>query len=218
MKISQFLKRAIMPLLFVFAGAANAQIPTTDVAAISTQVANQVEQITKWVQQYQQLKAQIDQAKAQFESMTGSRGLANLLNNDKLKSLLPADWQQIIADVKRTTAYINERNKYPSVTGMPKTNAMYDLIASQNATMADLYGKSQDRLKQIQDLMASIDNATDPAAKADLTNRLISEQNSIQANQNLVSVLQSRQKSELESASLAASKEFACQEFKRSGC
>ena len=218
MSISKFLKKLLLPILLVVTGAANAQIPTTDVAAISTQVANQVEQIAKWAQQFQQMKAQIEQAKAQLESMTGSRGLGNILNNEQLKSLLPEDWQKIATDIQKTAGYMTERNKYPTVSGMPKTNAMYDLIASQNSVMNDLYGKSQSRLKQIQDLMAKIDTAADPAAKTDLTNRLISEQNSIQANQNLVAVLQSRQKAELDSAASAAAKEYGCKEFKRASC
>ena len=218
MSISKVLKKLLLPILLVATGAANAQIPTTDVAAISTQVANQVEQIAKWAQQFQQMKAQIDQAKAQLESMTGSRGLGNILNNEQLKSLLPEDWQKIATDIQKTAGYMTERKKYPTVPGMPKTNAMYDLIASQNSVMNDLYGKSQSRLKQIQDLMAKIDTAVDPAAKTDLTNRLISEQNSIQANQNLVAVLQSRQKAELDSASSAAAKEYGCKEFKSASC
>ena len=218
MSISKLVRNLIFPVMLAITGAANAQIPVTDVAQISTTVANQVESIAKWVQQFQQMKAQIDQAKSQFESMTGSRGLGNILNNEQLKSLLPEDWQKIASDVQKTAGYLTERNKYPTVSGMPKTNAMYDLIASQNSVMNDLYGKSQSRLKQIQDLMAKIDTAADPAAKTDLTNRLISEQNSIQANQNLVAVLQSRQKAELDAAASSAAKEYGCKEFKRASC
>ena len=104
------------------------------------------------------------------------------------------------------------------LSGLPKANALYDVIASHNAIMSDLYGKANSRLSLIQSLTAQIDSANDPAAKADLANRLISEQNAIQANQNLVTILQSKQKQELEVASQAAVKELSCKDFKRSGC
>ena len=211
-------RAAIGALVFVFAGAAHAQIPVTDVAHISTTVANQVEQIAKWAQQYNQLQQQITQYQQQYSAITGSRGMGALLDNTALKAALPADWQQVLTDVKKTSAYVTERGKYPTFSNAPKANAMYDVVASQNAIMTDLYGKANSRLSLIQSLTAQIDSANDPAAKADLANRLINEQNAIQANQNLVTILQSKQKQDLEVASQAAVKELSCKDFKRSGC
>ena len=211
-------RAAIGALVFVFAGAAQAQIPVTDVASISTSVANQVESIAKWAQQFNQLQQQITQYQQQYAAITGPRGMAALLDNSALKAALPADWQQVLTDVKKTSAYITERGKYPTFSNAPKANAMYDVVASQNAIMTDLYGKANSRLSLIQSLTAQIDSANDPAAKADLANRLISEQNAIQANQNLVTILQSKQKQELETAAQLAAKEHTCKEFKRSCC
>ena len=211
-------RAAIGALVFVFAGAAQAQIPVTDVASISTSVANQVESIAKWAQQFNQLQQQIQQYQQQYAAITGPRGMGALLDNTALKAALPADWQQVLTDVKKTSAYITERKKYPTFSSAPKANSMYDVIASQNALMSDLYGKANSRLSLIQSLTAQIDSANDPAAKADLANRLISEQNAIQANQNLVTILQSKQKQELEAAAQLAAKEHTCKEFKRSGC
>ena len=181
-------RAAIGALVFVFAGAAQAQIPVTDVASISTSVANQVESIAKWTQQFNQLQQQITQYQQQYAAITGPRGMAALLDNSALKAALPADWQQVLTDVKKTSAYLTERGKYPTFSNAPKANAMYDVVASQNAIMSDLYGKANSRLSLIQSLTAQIDSANDPAAKADLANRLISEQNAIQANQNLVTI------------------------------
>lgn len=211
-------RAAIGALVFVFAGAAQAQIPVTDVAHISTSIANQVESIAKWAQQFNQLQQQITQYQQQYAAITGPRGMGALLDNTALKAALPADWQQVLTDVKKTSAYITERKKYPTFSSAPKANSMYDVIASQNALMSDLYGKANSRLSLIQSLTAQIDSANDPAAKADLANRLISEQNAIQANQNLVTILQSKQKQELEAAAQLAAKEHTCKEFKRSGC
>ncbi len=211
-------RAAIGALVFVFAGAAQAQIPVTDVASISTSVANQVESIAKWAQQFNQLQQQITQYQQQYAAITGPRGMAALLDNSALKAALPADWQQVLTDVKKTSAYITERGKYPTFSNAPKANAMYDVVASQNAIMTDLYGKANSRLSLIQSLTAQIDSANDPAAKADLANRLISEQNAIQANQNLVTILQSKQKQELETAAQQATQEHTCKEFKRPSC
>lgn len=216
--ILKITRAAIGALVFVFAGAAQAQIPVTDVASISTSVANQVESIAKWTQQFNQLQQQITQYQQQYAAITGPRGMAALLDNSALKAALPADWQQVLTDVKKTSAYITERGKYPTFSNAPKANAMYDVVASQNAIMSDLYGKANSRLSLIQSLTAQIDSANDPAAKADLANRLISEQNAIQANQNLVTILQSKQKQELEIAAQQATQEHTCKEFKRPSC
>ncbi len=216
--ISKTTRVALGALVVVFAGVAQSQIPVTDAASISTSVANQVESIAKWTQQFNQLQQQIQQYQQQYAAITGSRGMAALLDNSALKAALPPDWQQVLTDVKKTSAYVTERGKYPTFSNAPKANAMYDVIASQNAIMSDLYGKANSRLSLIQSLTAQIDSANDPAAKADLANRLISEQNAIQANQNLVTILQSKQKQELEAAAQLAAKEHTCKEFKRSGC
>ena len=217
-RIFKTTRAAIGALVFVFGGAAQAQIPVTDVASISTSIANQVESIAKWTQQFNQLQQQITQYQQQYAAITGPRGMAALLDNSALKAALPADWQQVLTDVKKTSAYITERGKYPTFSNAPKANAMYDVVASQNAIMSDLYGKANSRLSLIQSLTAQIDSANDPAAKADLANRLISEQNAIQANQNLVTILQSKQKQELETAAQQATQEHTCKEFNRPSC
>ncbi|ADN62005.1 P16 (plasmid) [Xylella fastidiosa subsp. fastidiosa GB514] len=209
---------SISAFVFVFAGAAHAQLQVYDAANISKSIANHAESIAKWKQQFEQLKQQIDQHQKQYEAITGSRGMGALLDNSALKASLPADWKQVLSDVKKTSAYATERSKYPTSENLQKTNAMYDVIASQDVIMSDLYSKANQRLSLIQSLTAQIDSANDPAAKADLANRLINEQNAIQANQNLVTILQAKQKQELEIASQAAVEELSCKEFKRSGC
>jgi type IV secretion system protein VirB5 len=213
----KFPRAFIGALVFVFAGAAHAQIPVTDGAHIGLSITNQVESISKWTQQFAQLQQQIQQYQQQYAAITGARGMGGLLNNQSMNAGLPADWKNVLASIKSTSAYATERAKYPTLTDRPKTNAMYDVMASQNATMSDLYAKSNQRLANIQALTAQIDAANDPAAKSDLANRLISEQNAIQANQNLVTILQSKQKQDMKEASREAQREYLCSEFKRTG-
>lgn len=214
MRFLRFIRSLSFPLLLALAGAANAQIPVTDAAQITTNVMNHVESIAKWAQQFQQMKEQIDQARSHFESVTGSRGMGNAFNKEELTTLLPENWQNLIEDIKGSDLYKSERNKYPELPDSPKLNAMFDSQALTNATMADFFKKSQDRVKQVKDLMSKIDSASDPAAKQDLANRLANEQNAIQANQNLLNLLMARQKQEQELASSEAAKEYACSEFK----
>lgn len=209
---------AAISLAVCLAGNVHAQIPVTDGTSIATQVKNQVEQLGKWAQQYQQLQAQIDQYKKQYEAITGARGMGDLLNSSAAKTALPQDWQDLLSSIKTTQGYLKKRQQYPTLPNMPKTNSMYDTIASQNALMEDLYSKTNARINQVQQLMRQIDRANDPAAKMDLTNRLISEQNAIQATQNLVSILQSKQKQEMEEAGRLASQEITCLEFGKKSC
>lgn len=208
-------KAALSAMVLAAAGTAQAQgIPTIDAAHIATSVANQVETIAKWGQQFSQMEQQLTQQAQHYAAITGSRGMGALLDNTGLRAALPSDWTQIVANVKSTAAYATARSQYPTFASLPKTTALYDVIAAQNATMSDLYTKANARAQVVQDLMSQIDLASDPAAKQDLTNRLISEQNAIQANQNLVSVLQAKQKDELAIASQQADAELTCKEFK----
>lgn len=219
MRLKNFFAKSLALLALVFAGAAQAQIPVTDGAQIGVVIGNQVEQISKWAAQYAQLKQQIEQYQAQFNAITGSRGMGALLSNTAgVAFALPKEWQDIITNIKATQGYLNYRKQYPTTLDMPKVNAMYDMIASQSALTDDLYSKTNARIKQIQDLMGQIDSANDPAAKTDLTNRLVSEQNAVQANQNLLTILQTKNKQDMENASSAAEKEILCKEFKRPTC
>jgi Type IV secretion system proteins len=51
------------------------------------------------------------------------------------------------------------------------------MTLAQSDPSADLFKKSNQRIELTQKLIKEIDKATDPAAKDDLTNRMIAEQN-----------------------------------------
>jgi len=218
-KASLSFSKSLVALSFVaVGGVAQAQIPVTDGAHIAVSVFNEVEQITKWVAQFQQLAQQIKQAEALFNSMNGARGMGTLFDNPGITTVLPPDWQNLISQIKSTAAYATNRAKYPTFSNKPATNNLYDVIASQESVMQDLYDKSTQRVQQIKQLMTEIDLASDPAAKMDLANRMANEQNAIQANMNLVNLLKTRQQQEVQAAGNAASKEFGCNEFKSTAC
>lgn len=210
----------------LFFSTAQAQIPTTDVAHIATSVFNAVETMGQWASQYgqmveqiQQYQQQITQMKQQYNSITGARGMGNLLSSSNVMSnYLPDDWQNVLSNVKNSSGYKLARSKYPSYSGRPKANALYDVVASHDSSTSDMYNRASTQMSDIRSLMGQIEGASDPAAKQDLMNRLVSQQNALQGTQNLVTLLHTKQKQELEQASSEAAKEHACGEFKRSGC
>lgn len=199
----------------------NAQIPTTDIASIMQDVMAQAETIAKWVAQAKQIESQITEAKNQvselqknYQAITGARGMGNFLNNPNVASMIPDDLSAALAMGKSSGAFTAERAKYPTFGSKPKLNAMYDVIAGQNVSTASLYSKTSERLTQVKGLMSAIDTATDPAAKQDLMNRLVNEQNSLEANKQAIASLQANQKIQLDNAAFQASREFKCSEFK----
>lgn len=215
-QIKQFLFLAMA--LFAW-GNAHAQIPVTDGASIAKQVANQLETIQKWGLQYAQMIQQIDQAKKQFESMNGARGLGTVSNSQAVKfdSIIPDSWQTLSG--QSLPGYKSARSKYPTTTDkQPKLSALFDTRASQEAQMSAIYDATTKRRQQVDSLMAQIDTATDPAAKADLMNRLVQEQNAIQASAQSLAALKEKQAHELSDARQAAVTESMCLEFNKSGC
>lgn len=192
--------KKVLALMVFVSISAHAQIPVTDGAAISaaaashaeslsTSVSQQAETVLKWVEQYKQMENQIMQAQRQFEAITGARGMGDLFNDQSLKNSLPHDWEGVLSAVKATAGYAKERAKYPTDPDKPAANAMYDVLASQNTMMTDIFKQTQGRLNQIEGLRSKINDATDQAAKLDLANRLASEMNAVQANQNLINIL-----------------------------
>lgn len=182
----------------VVSSTAYAQIPVTDGASIAQQVAAQIETIAKWKMQYDQMMAQIDQAKQQYESLTGSRGLGTIMNNAALRDYLPNDWQGVYDSVK-SGGYSGLSGRGQSVYN---SNKIYDSCASlkiaqerlscearavkgaQDKGFAlDAYDAAKSRINQIDQLMAKINDTSDPKAIAELQARIATEQANIQNEQ-----------------------------------
>lgn len=191
-------------LLASFSFVANAQVPVTDIAHITTTTQNQVANIAKYVEMINQYKTQIDQMKQQYESLTGSRGLGNILNNPQFAEYLPADWQNVYNSVRQ--------GGYEGLTGSAQAirdaNKLFDTCASKNgsdkqvceravakaaqdkAFATDAFDKAKLRWDQIQGLLQSINGTTDPKAIAELQARIASEQAAIQNEQTKLQMYQ----------------------------
>ena len=186
-------------------GNAQAQIPVTDAAAISTSIANHVEDIAKYVEQIAQLKAQLDQAKQLFDSMNGARGMASILNNPSGREYLPKDSAQIYSLVT------SSGGAFSSLTGSAKgikdagamlkaidtkspqsadmLNRAQNQLANQQATYEAAYNQAGQRFTKLQELVDTVDLANDPKAAADLQNRIAAEQTMLQNEQAKLAML-----------------------------
>lgn len=182
----------------LLSSAAFAQIPVTDGASIGQQIAAQVETIAKWKLQYDQMVSQIDQQKQQYQSLTGSRGLGTIMNNPALRDYLPADWQGVYDSVKgggyaglsgRGQAVYDANKIYDSCArvtlGEQRTACEARAVkAAQDKGFAlDAYDKAKSRISQIDQLMAQINDTSDPKAIAELQGRIAAEQANIQNEQ-----------------------------------
>lgn len=184
--------------LVLVSSQALAQIPVTDGAAIKTSVQQQVETMAKWKLQYDQMVSQIDQMKQEYQSITGVRGLGDVLNNPALRDYLPEDWQGVYDSVK-SGGYAGLSGRAGQVYN---DNKIYDICvnhtdaqsrisceaqavkgAQDKAFALDAYDKAKERLGQIDALMQEINRTQDPKSIAELQGRIAAEQALIQNEQ-----------------------------------
>jgi type IV secretion system protein VirB5 len=179
------LKRLIATVsLFVgmgVASTAHAGIPVID----STSIAQQIQQVVSWGVQFQQMQQQLQRMQQQFDSLNGSRGMANLVNNPATRQYLPADYQTILNSGYGNSAAIRTASK---VRGIEDTriNAGSDTAlafeanamqaALNRATAEDGYRKASERFADIQVLLNRVNTAPDAKDMADLQGRIQAEQ------------------------------------------
>lgn len=184
--------------LVLISSQALAQIPVTDGAAIKTSVQQQVETMAKWKLQYDQMVNQIDQMKQEYQSITGVRGLGDVLNNPALRDYLPDDWQGVYDSVKsggyaglsgRAGQVYNDNKIYDTCVNHTNEQSRISCEAQavkgaqDKAFALDAYDKAKERLGQIDALMQEINRTQDPKSIAELQGRIAAEQALIQNEQ-----------------------------------
>lgn len=177
---------------------AQAQIPVTDVANLTQNITAHMEDIAKMMQQIQQLKAQLEQAKAMVKngkqtlaSMTGTRGMAQLLSDQNYKRI-PTNWEETLnamngggssaikAQAERILRTMNgiDPSVFTKVDGA--YGELYGDQASSAATYQALQGKEYDdtaaRFKDLKKLIAKIPAAHDQKAILNLNARIGAQQ------------------------------------------
>jgi type IV secretion system protein VirB5 len=220
--------------LSTLASVSFAQIPVTDGAAIARHTASQVETIAKWKMQYDQMVSQIEQQKQQYQSVTGSRGLGKIMNDPALREYLPSDWQGVYDKVKeggysglsgRGASVYAANRVFDSCTSAPNEEQRIAcearaVKASQDKGFAlDAYDKAKSRVNQIDQLMAKINDTSDPKAIAELQGRIAAEQANIQNEQTKLQLyamvaaaedkVQAQRQREIESKTWASRKSIA---------
>ncbi|KHS07998.1 P-type DNA transfer protein VirB5 [Xanthomonas euvesicatoria pv. euvesicatoria] len=171
-------------------GYAYAGVPVTVVADVPSTI-NQIETIAKWKAQYDQMVSQIDQMKQQYASVTGSRGLGQIMNNPALRDYLPSDWQSVYDSMRQggynglsgSAAAIYDATKVFDACGRMAIGAQRTACeaaavkpAQDKAFAGDAYAAAKSRLDQINSLMGQINQTQDPKAIAELQGRIASEQ------------------------------------------
>ncbi len=178
---------------------ARAGIPVIDVTA----VANLIQQVMYWQQQISAMQKQFDQLKASkeqlqqtYSSMTGTRGMDQLLpmsNTDR--NYLPQNYNDLMSVVNGSTSgysglsgqvqSIMDANNILSTTQMnalsPDLRQMVDkgrqASAMLNGLTRNAYEKTSGRFSALQQLIGAIGRTNDPKAIQELQARIQAEQN-----------------------------------------
>lgn len=206
-------------------------IPVFDGANLAQQIRNSVQEIAKLVEQIEQLKKQYEQMQQTYSSMTGSRGLGEVLNNPALKNYLPEDWRGVYDSIKS--------GGYSGLTGPAKairdSNRIFDVCSSMTnpdakracereeakaaqdkAFSSSAYDKTKDRLKQIQDLMRMVSTTSDQKGALEAIGRLQAEQAMIQNEMTRIQLYKMLADSE-ERLIVQQQKELAVMQLKKTG-
>lgn len=168
---------------------AHAQWAVVDVGAI----AQLVQQVAKMEEQLSTMQAHLRQAEQEYQSITGDRGMQNLLSGT-VRNYLPADWQSLQDAITQTTS------AYPALAASIQSSlarnavltpqqlarlspAERDRITSARQSVAMLQatteqalGTISSRFATIQQLISAIGSARDQKAILDLQARIAAEQ------------------------------------------
>ena len=192
---------AIVALVFV-APAAHAQFAVIDVASV-TQL---IQQAKTAVQDLQTAQSELAQARESYQSLTGTRGMQNLLSGTN-RNYLPTDVTSLEATLSGSGGAYG--TLAASVQAAMNANAVISpaalaaLSASErNAVLAQrqavalrqgissqALANSSGRFAQVQQLLSTIGSAQDPKAILDLQARISAEQGELQAEQTKLEVL-----------------------------
>lgn len=177
---------------------------------------NQAQTMAQWAKQYEQMVQQITHLKNQYDSMTGTRGLGQILNNPALRTYLPDQWASIYDQVRkgqlqgvssRATSIYSAEGFDPNATGGRKRQL--DVLAANKAITMQAYDASLARVQNINALMQQADATGDVKAAADLQNRMAAENALIQNEQVRLNLAMQLQQAEMQLAAEQRSREFA---------
>jgi type IV secretion system protein VirB5 len=188
--------------VFILAPVARAQMAVIDISSIQ----QLVQQGRLMQQELQTAQNDLSQARQAYQSMTGSRGMQNLLSGT-VRNYLPANWTQIQAAMSgsggaysalaasiQASVTANAVLSPSAVAALSPTGQ--SLLQSQRQNTALLQAVSQQalsttssRFASIQQLINTIGSASDPKAILDLQARIAAEQGMLQTDQSKLQAL-----------------------------
>lgn len=192
---------AVLMLLAV-APAADAQFAVIDVASV-TQL---IQQVQTAVQELQTAQSELAQARQSYQSLTGTRGMQNLLSGTN-RNYLPTDVTSLEATLSGSGgtygALATNVQSAMSANAVLSSAALASLSAAErNAILAQrqavalqqgissqALANSSGRFTQVQQLISTIGSAQDPKAILDLQARISAEQGMLEAEQTKLQVL-----------------------------
>ena len=175
--------------------AAHAGIPVIDAASLTQAIL----QVQSWAQQYQQMVQQIQQAQQQYNSISGIRNMASLVNNPAARQYLPADYATILSQgVGQWSAIRDAAKKFDvsstSLSASSDAAQAFNQVAKQaalnRASAETAYSTASQRFSDIQVLLDKVNNAPDAKDMADLQGRIQAEQVMMQNEANKLQMLQ----------------------------
>jgi type IV secretion system protein VirB5 len=192
----------IVLALTAAAPAAHAQLAVIDVASIA--------QLVKEVQNLEQAltvaREQLTEAQTQLRSMTGDRGMEQLLAGTN-RNYLPTDWQQLTAALNDTSpgyvslstgiqqARAEDTVLTPQQVGTLSPNAQQQLAADRGTTALlqavsrQALANASSRFADLQQLINTIGKASDQKGILDLNARIAAEQAMLENEQTKLVVL-----------------------------
>ncbi|OFQ38200.1 P-type DNA transfer protein VirB5 [Achromobacter xylosoxidans] len=191
-------------------------IPVVDAASLLDRAVKHAEVLAKYSEQIAMLKSQLEEARRRYEAITGTRNLGDILNNPDIRRALPEDVRAILGHptldndevLRRTEEIVKEErttgdyNK--DLQALDKRSD--DLAYRSKALLQRAQSGTTARIKQLDQLQAQINRATDPKAIADLQARLLVEQANIQADQIRADLLSRQLQAERDLIALQAEK------------
>jgi type IV secretion system protein VirB5 len=198
---SAFWLSGVFALLGI-APAAHAQFAVVDVGAI----AQLIQQVQTAVRQLQTAQNELTQAQQQYQSLTGSRGMQNLLSGT-VRNYLPTDTASLQGTLSGSggaySALATSVQSSMSANAVLSASTLATLspselaaVQTQRQSAALQQGISQQalanssgRFDSIQQLIGTIGTATDPKAILDLQARISAEQGMLQGEQTKLQVL-----------------------------
>ena len=212
------MKTAVAGLLASIAliPAAHAQWAVVDAPALI----QLVQQVANAEQQLVTLKNQLTQAQQELQSMTGARGMEQLLSGT-VRNYLPANWSQVTGAVQGSSGFGSLSSDMQSISSsnavltpqrlallpastQQQIQASRQWSAMQQAISHQALSNASGRFNALQSLISAIPSATDQKGALELQARIAAELAMLQNEQNKLAVLSQSTQGQLDALALQA--------------